>query len=380
MHLKNTKLLLWSALLFLLSCSNPVNKIFGKRTAHEVYADKVDNSPEGKQWITVSEQVLHSPYTIQLPYRHTGRFPADKLRAFALQFTAKQGEKIIVDVTQKNGAATVIYADLFKLDGTRHLHILSADTTKSSLSFEADETATYILRLQPALYHTASYNLSLSVGPSLSFPVAGVKAKTGSFWGDGRDAGKRLHEGIDIFAPKLTPAIAAADGYVTKVNEGGIGGKTVWMKVADKNIHLYYAHLDQQLVQDGQTVKKGDTVGLIGNTGNATHTAAHLHFGIYNYEGAVDPWPYVNKTVKTAPAIAAKDITGYLQFKKPSAIPAGTKEFADPVLIPLAVNADGYIAEFPDGKVIHAPFKSVKNMDKQKATLTTEKLKVTSGG
>jgi len=380
MHLKNCKLLLWPVLLLLLSCSNPVNKIFGKKTAHEVYADKVEQSPEGKQWVAVSEKVLQSPYTIQLPYRHAGHFPLDKLRAFALQFTVKQGEKIMVDVSKKNGVANVLYADVFKLDGARHDHILSADTTISSLSFEADETATYILRLQPALYHTASYNLSVSVGPSLSFPVAGTKAKTGSFWGDARDAGKRLHEGIDIFAPKLTPAIAAADGYVTKVDEVGIGGKTVWMKVADRNIHLYYAHLHKQLVQDGQTVKKGDTVGLIGNTGNAIHTAAHLHFGIYNNEGALDPWPFVNKVVKTAPAITPKDLTVYLQFKSPLAISAGTKETANPVLIPLAVNADGYIAELPDGKMIHAPFKAVKNIDKQKDPLPTQKLKVTSKG
>ncbi len=380
MHVKNCKLLLWPVLWLLLSCSNPVNKLFGKKTAHEIYADKVEKSPAGKQWVAVSENVLQSPYTIQLPYRHAGHFPLDKLRAFALQFSVKQGERITVEVAKKNGVATVIYTDVFKLEGSRHVHILSADTAKSSLSFEADETATYILRLQPALYHTASYNLSVSVGPSLSFPVAGTKAKTGSFWGDARDAGKRLHEGIDIFAPKLTPAIAAADGYVTKVDEGGLGGKTVWMKVADRNIHLYYAHLHKQLVQDGQTVKKGDTVGLIGNTGNATHTAAHLHFGIYNNEGALDPWPFVNKVVKTAPAITPKDLTVYLQFKNPIVIPPGTQESANPVLIPLAVNADGYIAELPDGKMIHAPFKTVKNIDKQKAPLPTQKLKVISKG
>ncbi len=380
MQLKNLKLLFYPALLLLFSCSNPLNKIFGKKTAHEVYADKVDRSPEGKQWIAVSEKILQSPFSIQLPYRQTGHFPLDKLRAFAVQFTVKQGEKIIADIIQKNGTSSVIYADVFKLDGTRPVHILSADTAKSSLSFEADETATYILRLQPALYQSASYNLSLAVAPSLGFPVAGTKAKAGSFWGDGRDAGKRLHEGIDIFAPKLTPAVAAADGQVSKLNDGGLGGKTVWIKVTDKNIQLYYAHLDQQLVHEGQTVKKGDTIGLIGNTGNAKYTAAHLHFGIYNNDGAIDPWPFVNKVVKTAPAITSKDLTGYLQFKTPVAITAGTKESSNPVLIPLAVNADGYIAELPDGKVMHVPFKAVKNIEKQKSPLTTERIKVTSKG
>jgi murein DD-endopeptidase MepM/ murein hydrolase activator NlpD len=61
------------------------------------------------------------------------------------------------------------------------------------------------------------YTLSVSVGPSLGFPVSGNKASIGSFWGDNRDGGKRSHEGVDIFAAKLTPAIAAADGVVTGV-------------------------------------------------------------------------------------------------------------------------------------------------------------------
>ena len=131
-----------------------------------------------------------------------------------------------------------------------------------------------------------------------------------SFWGDPRDGGQRRHEGIDIFAPKLTPAIAVADGYVSGVTEGGIGGKAVWLNVAGKNIHLYYAHLDRQLVRDGQAIKQGDTLGLIGNTGNAKYTAPHLHFGIYTPDGPVDPFPFVNKTIKTAPPLATKDFAG----------------------------------------------------------------------
>ena len=74
------------------------------------------------------------------------------------------------------------------------------------------------------------------------------------------------------------------------------------------------------------------------------------------------------------------DLSVYLQFKNPIVVPAGTKESANPVLIPLAVNADGYIAELPDGKMIHAPFKTVKNIDKQKAPQPSGKLKVTLKG
>lgn len=359
-------------LLFVLtiSCNSSV-KLWGKKTAHEVYADKIEKSPDGQQWITVSKKTLETPQSIQLPYSHFGYFPGAQTRALTLEFTATQGEKIIIDLKKNGQESFVLYADLFQREGTEITHIESADTTQTQLSLDVDETSTYLLRLQPELYRTTLYNLTISVGPSLDFPVAGTKAKTGSFWGDDRDGGNRKHEGIDIFAPKLTPAVAAADGYITGVNEGGLGGKTVWMRVADKNIHLYYAHLDRQLVGQGQRVKKGDTLGLVGNTGNAKFTAPHLHFGIYNLNGAIDPWPFVNKSLKNASPVKPKDLDIYLQIK--NATTKKTDAIDDAMLVPLAATANSYLAETTDGKIITVPFKSVKLVKNYKqATLTTE--------
>ena len=358
-----------SLLLFLVSCNSSV-KLWGKKTAHETYADKIEKTPEGKQWIAVSKSTLEAPYSITLPYNQVGYFPAGQPRALTLEFTAKQGEKIILDLKKRKEPGAVPYADLFIRKGTDVDHVVSADTALTELSFDADETATYLLRLQPELYNSALYDLSISVAPSLHFPVAGNKAKAGSFWGDDRDGGERKHEGVDIFAPKLTPAIAAADGYITGVPEGGIGGKTVWMKVAGKNIHLYYAHLDKQLVADGQKVKLGDTLGLVGNTGNAKYTPSHLHFGIYTYRGPVDPWPYVNKTVRTAPAVAAKDLDINLKWKKKET--NKTKSLDDALLVPLAVTADSYVAEMADGKIISAPFSTVKQLKTDKIVTQKE--------
>ena len=370
-----TKLKFLGAFVFLLltiSCNSSI-KIWGKKTAHEKYADRIDNSPEGKQWIALSKKTLETPHDINLPYSHIGYFPAAQPRALTLEFTAQQGTKIIIDIAKNSESGAVPYVDLFKKDGTDISHVESADTAQTQLNFDADETTTYLLRLQPELDRTASYDLSISVAPSLDFPVTGTKAKTGSFWGDDRDAGKRKHEGIDIFAPKLTPAIAAADGYVTGVNEGGIGGKTVWMKVADRKIHLYYAHLDKQLVEDGQRVKKGDTLGLVGNTGNAKYTPSHLHFGIYTHNGPIDPWPFVNKMIRTAPAVSSKELDINLQWKKTAT--NKTRSYNNDLLVPLAVTSDGYIAALSDGKIISAPFTTVKQVKRdqpQKEIVTVD--------
>lgn len=356
---------------FCLSCKSSIsiNKIFSKETPHEAYADKIGDLPGGQQWITASSDVLTTPALIVLPYRHTGFFPAGRPRALALQFAAKRGERITFDLARKTGDHFVIYADVFKQDGSSVSHLLAADTASGQFSFDAEQTGNYILRLQPALNSFGGYSLAASISPSLGFPVAGTKAKTGSFWGDARDGGLRRHEGIDIFAPKRTPAVAAADGFITRVSEGGIGGKTIWMRAEGTAISLYYAHLDKQLVEAGQLVKKGDTLGLIGNTGNAKYTLPHLHFGIYGFGGAVDPWPFVNKMVKTAPLLKMKDIPELLTFKKKSS--TDTLQKPGVPLIPLAVTDNGYIAELPGGRIIQTPFTAVKQIKNENQVMTT---------
>jgi hypothetical protein len=146
-----------------------------------------------------------------------------------------------------------------------------------------------------------SFNTSPSALPSaddLVFPVSGARSNIGSFFGDSRSGGKRKHEGIDIFAKKGTPVVAVCDGYITAVENGGLGGKTVWLRSEDGEWSAYYAHLDIQKVSTGQFVQQGDILGTVGNTGNAKYTPSHLHFGIYTYSGAINPLPYVKTSRK----------------------------------------------------------------------------------
>ncbi|MEJ7667034.1 MAG: peptidoglycan DD-metalloendopeptidase family protein [Hymenobacter sp.] len=151
--------------------------------------------------------------------------------------------------------------------------------------------------MQPELLAAGRYTLRLWRGPGLGlFPVKGrTDQAIGSLWGSERDKGARRHEGVDIFAPRGTPAVAATDGYITRTGESKLGGLVVWL-ADNQGQNLYYAHLDKQLVQPGQRVRAGDTLGLVGNTGNARTTAPHLHFGIYRGgRGAVDPWPFLHR-------------------------------------------------------------------------------------
>lgn len=140
----------------------------------------------------------------------------------------------------------------------------------------------------------------------LIFPVSGKKSNIGSFWGDERDGGARSHEGIDIFARKGTPVVAVCNGVIASRHNGGIGGKTISLQAADYPWAAYYAHLDKQMVREGQYVKKGQVLGTVGNTGNARYTPSHLHFGIYKDSGAVNPLPYVRHSRKIIVAAPKK--------------------------------------------------------------------------
>jgi len=68
-----------------------------------------------------------------------------------------------------------------------------------------------------------------------------------------------------------------------------LGGNVVWLRDQFGRSH-YYAHLDSQVVHRGQRLQVGDTLGFVGNTGNARTTPPHLHFGLYS-SGSFDPYP-----------------------------------------------------------------------------------------
>jgi murein DD-endopeptidase MepM/ murein hydrolase activator NlpD len=151
---------------------------------------------------------------------------------------------------------------------------------------------------------------------SLAFPVAGSRSNVGSFWGDVRDGGKRKHEGIDIFAKKGTPVVAVCSGVITSVATTPRGGKVVWLQSFTHPWSAYYAHLDQQKVRRGQIVKKGQVLGTVGNTGNARTTPSHLHFGIYTWNGAVNPFPYVKDSPKVLSPVNPKAATASVNKNK----------------------------------------------------------------
>lgn len=111
----------------------------------------------------------------------------------------------------------------------------------------------------------------------------------GDSWGGPRSGGRR-HEGVDMLAPTGSPIYAVLSGSVT-FKQNRLGGNAVSL-VADNGNRYYYAHLSSY---EGvsRRVARGDVIGYVGDTGNASGTP-HLHFEIHPGGGlAVNPTPSV---------------------------------------------------------------------------------------
>ncbi|WP_460556477.1 peptidoglycan DD-metalloendopeptidase family protein [Hymenobacter daeguensis] len=304
--------------------------LFQKSTPHQAYARQLaqaglDRRPAGRAWLAAADEALRDSLVVGLPFAETGYFRPERPSAASYRYAVRAGEVVHVSLTLAPGANARVFLDAFEaVPGRMPAPLANADTLVLDFRYRVENDGQHLLRVQPELLAAGRYTLRVAREPSLSvFPVLGrTDAAAGSFWGADRDGGARRHEGIDIFAPRGTPAIAATAGTVTRTGETPLGGRVVWLADAEHGEHLYYAHLDKQLVTPGQRVRPGDTLGLVGNTGNARTTVPHLHFGIYRSgRGAVDPFPYVQRAAAVPAPLHGPDRRGeFVRLKVAAAL------------------------------------------------------------
>jgi murein DD-endopeptidase MepM/ murein hydrolase activator NlpD len=136
---------------------------------------------------------------------------------------------------------------------------------------------------------------------ALLLPVAGVQpAQLTDTYTQSRGT-DRVHEAIDIMAPRGTPVYAVEDGRVVKLFLSQPGGITLYQFDPSERLAYYYAHLDGYApgIVEGKSVKRGELIGYVGSTGNASPDAPHLHFAIFAlgpekkwWQGtAINPYP-----------------------------------------------------------------------------------------
>lgn len=284
----------FGAMTLVLTSCQKISTVFEPQNPREAYVEGIQQSPLAnnatvQKWRAAGNSVLNDPVPMNIPSQTKVVYFSDEANAWAWQFSMKKGRTFRAHMARSDTSHQV-FMDLFVMeDGEKSLEQSAED---SLITYTLEEDQTLILRLQPELLITGSATITIIDNPSMEFPVSGgIRADIGSFWGDPRDGGRRNHKGVDIFANRGTPVIATADGRVTRTGNAGLGGKTVWLRANGKA--LYYAHLDSINTYMGAGVDVGDTLGFVGNTGNARTTPPHLHFGIYD-RGAVNPLPFID--------------------------------------------------------------------------------------
>jgi murein DD-endopeptidase MepM/ murein hydrolase activator NlpD len=179
----------------------------------------------------------------------------------------------------------------------------AAPTTQATVSSTAENTSpppapTPIANATP----TNAPPVSSPAAGTLLIPVAGIVASqlTDTF-DAARGGGSRRHEALDIMAIRGTPVLAASDGTVAKLFTSVPGGLTIYEFDPTATYAYYYAHLDRYApgLVDGKALKRGDLIGYVGSSGDASPDAPHLHFAIFLlgpekhwWQGtAINPYP-----------------------------------------------------------------------------------------
>lgn len=289
-------------LVFLVSSCSKIYKaadLITNPSAKKIYERGLKGAPHlFELWEEQGQKALFDRVVISLPYFETGNFFPKAFPVYSYEVVLNPGERLKIEVTA-DSINTLVFLDLFKQkkkDSTATFELFkSAEYETTAIQKEIMEPGRYKVIIQPEIEANTAFQLKISKEPVYIFPVASMgNAAIQSFWGASRDAGKRSHEGIDIFASRGTPVVATTFGRVISTGNKGLGGKQVWIRDKKRGFSLYYAHLDSIIATRGMTVSPGDTLGLVGNTGNARTTPPHLHFGIYRgFKGAVNPMPFI---------------------------------------------------------------------------------------
>jgi murein DD-endopeptidase MepM/ murein hydrolase activator NlpD len=143
------------------------------------------------------------------------------------------------------------------------------------------------------IHHEYAHAWQKNIVPSM-WPVNGrLLSRFGErqdpFSGDGE-----IHTGVDISAVMGTQVHAAADGVVSHAEYSSGYGKIVIIDHGN-GMHTWYAHLSRFEVIPGQEIRRGEVLGYSGATGRVT--TPHLHFEVRLGGSAVNPMPYLTRSV-----------------------------------------------------------------------------------
>jgi murein DD-endopeptidase MepM/ murein hydrolase activator NlpD len=124
-----------------------------------------------------------------------------------------------------------------------------------------------------------------AIRPTDGWITSGFGYRTSPFTGQ-----REFHKALDIATRKGSPVVASANGIVTHAGSKGLLGKVITIDHGHGMVSRY-GHLDKTLRKSGETVKRGDEIGLVGTTGRTT--GSHLHYEVLLNGLAMNPKQYI---------------------------------------------------------------------------------------
>jgi murein DD-endopeptidase MepM/ murein hydrolase activator NlpD len=119
------------------------------------------------------------------------------------------------------------------------------------------------------------------------------------------------HEAIDIMEPRGTPVQAVGDGTIRKLFLSRAGGLTIYQFDRESTYCYFYAHLDRyaDYLREGMPVVRGQVIGYVGTSGDASPDAPQLHFAIFRLDSdklwwkgtPINPYPILLEALTRVP-------------------------------------------------------------------------------
>lgn len=160
-------------------------------------------------------------------------------------------------------------------------------TQNNKVTPSEDELARYSREAteQKSVYQSFTPSVS-QTWPNFVWPIKGRISSPFGLKRFFNDQPRDPHSGLDIAAPEGKAIVAPADGVVAQTGDYFFNGKTVMIDHGQGIISML-CHLSKIQVEKGQTIKQGDVIGLVGQTGRAT--GPHLHYGVSINNARIDP-------------------------------------------------------------------------------------------
>jgi murein DD-endopeptidase MepM/ murein hydrolase activator NlpD len=226
-----------------------------------------------------------------------GRRPALYLAAaligatgVAVTVASDQGQNAQADepisVAEELGLAQAEQSTLSGEEATSRLQQLVAsraqreDAQVAAAHVQANADAAAVAAAQAAAAEAARHRTVL--------PIDGARLTSGfgHRWGT-------LHAGVDFAAPMGTPEYAAMNGVVLRAGPASGYGNAVYIQHENGDVTVY-GHMQEILVETGQTVQAGETIALLGNAGQSTGPHLHFEVRVGGMEGErIDPLPWL---------------------------------------------------------------------------------------